>query len=184
MNGYALGISAIFVLVVAVFLIPAESTYIAVPPSAETYLFTVSNQTQLVLADPVEVTFNIHQRGEYITHDPITNNSDIVIQYPGLYQVTVQPQVAKTSGGGIQHIHFYTRTNDIDDPNSSIAMSVDKNSDTDVVILSSSNHYEAGDTINIMMTGSDTTVGLGIYSDTHAGEPTIPSIILDVVRIG
>ncbi len=132
---------------------------------------------------PVEITLDTNDNIHGITHSTSSNTADIIIQTTGTYIMIAAPQITRTSGAMTRDVDFWFRVNDVDVVNSNVRVTLDKTSDTDVIVTQNIIDLEVDDVLNILMSISATGEGLGIAAITPSGEPAIPSIIFSMHKI-
>ncbi len=129
---------------------------------------------------PVEVNMDTNDNIQQITHDPIGAPADIIIIKKGIYLMIAAPQIGRTSGTANRDVHLWFRVNDVDIPDTNVAISLDRTTEKDVIVSQLVRPFDVGDIINIMMSISATGEGLGLEAIEPAGEPIIPSIITTI----
>lgn len=139
-----------------------------------------STSQQPIVTTPIEISMDTDDDLSGITHP---TPQDIIVPETGTYFILAAPQTVRTSGAMPRFIDFWLRINDVDVVNSNVRVSLDKNSDTDVILTQYNLDLTALDKINIMMSISATGEGLGIAAINPAGEPRIPSIIVTLIKI-
>jgi len=144
-------------------------------------LSDTTNQKPTVIT-PVEISFDTNDLLVGITHSETVNPEDIIVDQDGVYVVAAQPQVERTSGGGAETFHMWFRVNDVDIPNSNVELKLTGVGESDVIPLAMPLVLNAGDKINVMMSVSTATNGIGLVAATPVGEPAIPSIILLITK--
>ena len=179
---YGIGIVAVAVLVIGVFTLPSEETFISVPPSTPVFFQGSDHQSQIPLTtDPTEMIIHSEDNIQGIN---IINSTDIMIEQKGDYFIIMAPQAGRDSTGGVKYIDFWFRINDVDLPNSNVKVTLANDADaTDVTISQHIISLEIGDKINLIMAVESVGQGLGIYHSHPVGEPGIPSMIFSMYKI-
>jgi hypothetical protein len=111
----------------------------------------------------------------------IDEETKMVVEQDGIYNVQFSAQIYRTSGGSTQHVDIWFRVNGVD---------ID-NSNTKVTILNDHYHNPAwnffirlnsGDYVEIMWATTSNTIEL-IYENGSSIHPAIPSVIATINRI-
>jgi len=132
---------------------------------------------------PVLVTLNQNDEISGIEHSE-NKPGDVIVNDDGVYVVIAAPQVGRTSGTGERFVDIWLRRNGKDIPNSNVRNVVGTNGSKDVIVNQSMMSFKSGDVINVMMSVEAANEGLGIETIRPEGEPTIPSIIFSMHKIG
>lgn len=130
--------------------------------------------------EPVRMNKNDSIYGIEHTHD---NPADIRVHDSGLYVIVAAPQVARVSGSEPRYIDFWWKKNGRDIENSAIRVVVKDPKDKTVVVNQSMLPLEAGDVLNFMMCVETSNEGLGLETIRPSGRPTIPSVIVSMLKI-
>ncbi len=142
--------------------------------------------------NPTTITFNTQDNIQGITHSTTVNPGEITIDVEGVYFISPQAQVGKTSGGTKKDFDLFIQIDRgsgfVNEPNSNIKLTIKDSDITDVVVLALAISLNVGDKITMMQRVSDAGVGLGLKNtDPEVGPPAIPrtpSIIFTMHRIG
>ncbi len=180
---YGIGIVAVAVLVIGVFTLPSEETFISVPPPVRAWIQASDGYDQVPIStDPYEITLSDNDQKSGIIH--VANMSDITVEYPGEYFVMMAPQVGRDSTGGAKWVDFWFRVNDVDVPDSGVRAHLVNTADaTDVIIMQTLIELNATDHINLMMGVESIGQGLGMHHIDPVGKPDIPSIIFTMYKV-
>ena len=119
-----------------------------------------------------------------ITHSTSRNNADVIVNKDGTYLIVAAGQVGKTSGNITCNVDLWLRQNTQMVGNSNTRASVNTVNDTIVLVSQAVLPLKANDTINTMMSVSQTDQGCGLIDTAPTTEPNIPAIIFSIVRIG
>ena len=124
--------------------------------------------------------------GNGISMSTGNNGTNITIDTAGVYHMVSQPQVkAGAVGGGKGDFHMWIEKNTgsgfVDVPDSNIELSLGTNEE-DVIVLATTLKLNQGDVLRFVASVSDNKILL--HAQTPAGEPTIPSIIFTMYRVG
>jgi len=142
--------------------------------------------------NPVVITYNTQDVITGLTHSITVNPGEITIDTAGVYLVSPQPQVGKTSGATRVDFDMFLQVDRgsgfVDEPNSNIKLAIKDQDVTDVIVSIFSISLNVGDKIRLMQRITDSGVGMGLKNtDAEVGPPTIPrtpSIIFSMFRIG
>ena len=141
---------------------------------------------------PLVITYNTQDGINRINHSTSINPGEITIVVAGMYFVTPQPQVGKTSGATSVDFDMFLQVNRngsfVDEPNSNVKLSIKDQDLTDVIVSAFTISLDTGDKIRMMQVTSDAGVGMGLKNiDPVIGPPSMPrtpSIIFTIYRIG
>ena len=92
--------------------------------------------------------------------------------------------MGKTSGNTTCNVNLWLKQNGQDVANSNTRYAVNTKNDTVVLVSQAIMPLKANDTINTMMSVSQSKQGCGLINTLPTGEPDIPAIIFSIVRIG
>lgn len=139
--------------------------------------------------NPTVINYTVQDSINGITHSTTINSGEITIDVEGMYFVSPQPQVGKTSGSTAKEFDMFlqidTGSGFVDENNSNVKLTVKDQDLTDVIISVFTIKLNVGDKIRIMQRVSDAGVGLGLKNtDPVSGTPRTPSIIFTMYRIG
>ncbi len=142
--------------------------------------------------NPTVITFDTQDAIAGITHSTTVNSGEITVVTEGVYFVSPQPQVGKTSGATKTDFDVFLQVDRgsgfVDEPNSNIKLTIKDSDITDVAIKALGISLNVGDKIRLMQRVSSSTVVMGLKATAaETGPPTIPAtpaIILDMHRIG
>lgn len=112
------------------------------------------------------------------------NGTNVTVSVAGVYNIVAQPQVAAEAGGaGVFHMWLQKDTGSgfANVANSNVELML-ASLDEDVILLSTTLRLNANDKIRLVSSVSDTKIKLDDI--ITAGEPTIPSIIFTMYRLG
>lgn len=114
----------------------------------------------------------------------INGGTTIELGADGLYFQIWAPQVDREKGAKDEWLDLWTSTNGVDDPNSNVRLDFGSgnNGSTTVIPAQSVGCFNAGDLIQVLMSGSSENVGLVVIEPD--GEPRIPAIIGTIYRVG
>jgi hypothetical protein len=143
-----------------------------------------TDQTFGVIDTGYAITFNTNDEINGITHSTVSETMNITIVTSGVYSIIAQPQV-HAGAGDAGYFHMWLRRDTgggfVDIPNSNVELTLGS-LDEDVVPLIVTMSLDAGDVLRVNASVGDT--GIELDAQTPAGEPTIPSIIFSMYRIG
>lgn len=142
--------------------------------------------------NPVVITYNTQDAISGLTHSTTVNPGEITIDTEGLYLVSPQPQVGKTTGGTKVDFDMFLQVDRgagfVDEPNSNIKLTIKDSDITDVIVSVFTIELLVGDKIRMMQKTSNSAVGMGLKNtDPVTGPPSIPrtpSIIFTMNRVG
>jgi len=111
----------------------------------------------------------------------IAENSQMVVDEDGIYNVQFSAQIYQTSGGSTQHVDIWFRVNgiDIDNSNTKVTIQTDHYHNPAWNLFVS---LRAGDYVEIMWATTSTSIEL-IYENGNSIHPAIPSVIATINRI-
>lgn len=142
--------------------------------------------------NPTVITYNTQDAINGLTHSTTVNPGEITIDTAGVYFVSPQPQVGKTTGGTKVDFDMFLQVDRgsgfIDEDNSNIKLTIKDSDITDVIVSAFTIVLNAGDKIRMMQKTSISTAGMGLKNtDPVVGPPTVPrtpSIIFTMYRVG
>jgi len=142
--------------------------------------------------NPTIITYNTQDAIAGIMHSTSVNPGEITIETAGIYYVSPQPQVGKTTGATKVDFDVFWQIDRgggfIDEPNSNVKRTIKDSDITDVISSAFTIQLNVGDKIRMMQVVSSSTVGMGLKNtDPVVGPPTMPrtpSIILTMYRVG
>lgn len=116
--------------------------------------------------NPIVITYNTQDAISGLTHSTSVNPGEITIDTAGIYLVSPQPQVSKTSGSIATDFDMYLQVDRgsgfVDEPNSNIKLAIQDSDLTDVIVSAFTIQLNAGDKIRMMQRVSASNVGLGL----------------------
>ena len=142
--------------------------------------------------NPTVITFNTQDAISGLTHSTTVNPGEITIDTTGIYFVSPQAQVGKTTGGTKVDFDMFWQIDRgsgfTDEVNSNIKLTIKDPDITDVIVSAFTIELNAGDKIRAMQKTSTTGTGMGLKNtDPVVGPPTVPrtpSIIFTMYRVG
>jgi hypothetical protein len=176
---FALGLVVMLVIIVAPLAFAQEA---ATTPTAQ---LSHTKSIQPKNTKPVFVNMDSNDYlNAGITHSTSRNNADVIVNKDGTYLIVAAGQVGKTSGNITCNVDLWLRQNTQMVGNSNTRASVNTVNDTIVLVSQAVLPLKANDTINTMMSVSQTDQGCGLIDTAPTTEPNIPAIIFSIVRIG
>lgn len=170
------------------------NVYIGFKDEESTILAQLSDSTNQEPTDtnPTVITFDTQDAIVGLTHSTTVNPGEITIDTAGVYSMSPQPQVGKTSGGTAQTCDVFVQVDTgsgfVDKVNSNIKLTVKDSEITDVIIHTFTIALAVGDKIRFMQRVSSSVVGMGLKATAaEVGPPTVPatpSVILSIHRVG
>lgn len=138
------------------------------------------------------ITYNTQDAISGLTHSTSVDPGEITVDTAGIYFVSPQPQVGKTTGAAKTDFDMFLQVDRgsgfVDEPNSNVKIVIKDSDITDVIVSVFTISLSGGDKIRMMQRVSSSSVGLGLKNtDPETGPPTIPrtpSIIFTMYRIG
>lgn len=130
------------------------------------------------------ITFDTNDEIAGITHSTSVNPENITIVTTGVYTIFAQPQVTAGAGGaGMFHMWLQKDIGAgfVDVANTNVELSL-SSLDQDVIPLSITSSFTAGDIVRLRASVSDNKIKLD--AQTPANEPAIPSVIFTIFMIG
>ncbi len=179
---FALGLAAMSGILIAPLAFAQEAALTAGTPAAQ-LSHTLSIQPTAIKPVYVIMNSNDYINGG-ITHSTSRNAADVIINKDGSYLIVASGQVGKTSGNTTCHVDLWLKQNNQDVGNSNTRFAVNTKNDTVVLVSQAIMPLKANDTINTMMSVSQSKQGCGLINTLPTGEPDIPAIIFSIVRIG
>jgi hypothetical protein len=176
---FALGLAVMLVILIAPLTFAQEA---ATTPTAQ---LSHTKSIQPKSTKPVFVNMDSNDYlNAGITHSTSRNNADVIVNKDGTYLIVAAGQVGKTSGNTTCNVDIWLRQNTQMVGNSNTRASVPTVNDTIVLVSQAVLPLKANDTINTMMSVSQTDQGCGLIDTAPPTEPNIPAIIFSIVRIG
>lgn len=136
-----------------------------------------STQSQTGAAMPRRVTLNSTDAAKNVEN----KDGVVTIKTPGTYFVMAAGQVGGTEPGGKGTVRLWVRQNGTDVANSNTEQSITPGF-TAVLVCQGVMECKAGDKVELMQSASGG--GVGMVASAPKGEPTVPSMILSVVKVG
>jgi hypothetical protein len=138
--------------------------------------------------EPVKVQFELRDAISGVDFDPRINNSSIGIKHDGAYFVMAAPQVGRLHADSTKPAcaNFFISINDKPLENSNVTLCLPKEDNTtkDVIITQGIIPLHEGDNVSVMMSTIDYEDGMGAEALNPEDEPTVPSIIFSIFRLG
>jgi hypothetical protein len=138
--------------------------------------------------EPVKVRFELRDAISGIEFDPRIDNTSIEILHDGAYFVMAAPQVGRLRGDPDKPscANFFISINDKQVENSNVTLCLAKGDPTtkDVIITQGIIPLSKGDKVSVMMSTINTETGMGAEALNPEHEPTVPSIIFSIFRLG
>lgn len=170
------------------------NVYIGFKASFETIFAQLSSSVnqEPTVTTPVVITYNTQDDIQGLTHSTTVNPGEITIITPGVYFISPQPQVGKTTGAAKTDFDMFLQINRgsgfVDEDNSNIKLTIKDSDITDVIVSAFTVSVKAGDIVRLMQRISSSSVGMGLKNtDAEVGPPTVPrtpAIIFTMYRIG
>ncbi|MDN5941965.1 MAG: hypothetical protein L0H94_08800 [Nitrospira sp.] len=143
-----------------------------------------SNKTQRIsTSKPVVVILDAQENAGGAAGTIDFNKGDIIIKQAGLYLIIAGPQVGKVTGTTHRWIDLWLRVNNTDVRNSNIRAVLKDPEDKTVALMNCVLPLKGEDKLNVVMAAESIEDGLGLEMIAPNGEPTIPSIIITVVKL-
>ena len=176
---FALGLAAISGILIAPLAFAQEPAF---TPAAQ---LSHIESIQPNVTKPIYVPMNSNDYiNGGITHSSTRNPADVIVNQDGTYLVVAAGQVGKTSGNTTCNFDLWLKQNGQDVANSNTRYNVNTKNETVVLVSQAIMPLKANDTINTMMSVSQTNQGCGLINTLPPGEPDIPAIIFSIIRIG
>ena len=138
--------------------------------------------------EPVKVRFELRDAISGVDFDPRINNSAIGIMHDGAYFVMAAPQVGRLHADSTKPAcaNFFISINDKPLENSNVTLCLPKkdSSTKDVIVTQGILPLHEGDKVSVMMSTLDFEDGMGAEALNPEDEPTVPSIIFSIFRLG
>ncbi len=142
--------------------------------------------------DPLVIIYNVQDEISGLTHSTLFSPGEITIDTAGIYFISPQPQIGKTSGATAVDFDMFLQVDRgggfVDEPNSNIKITIKDQDITDVVVSEILIALNVGDKIRFLQRVSDAGVGLGLKATNPVvGPPSLPatpSVILAMYRVG
>jgi hypothetical protein len=179
---FALGLAAMSGILIAPLAFAQESALAGITPAAQ-LSHTISIQPKVTKPVYVIMNSNDYINGG-ITHSTSRNAADVIVNKDGSYLIVAAGQVGKTSGNTTCNFDLWLKQNGQDVANSNTRYNVNTKNETVVLVSQAIMPLKANDTINTMMSVSQTNQGCGLINTLPTGEPDIPAIIFSIIRIG
>ena len=137
---------------------------------------------------PVKVRFELRDAISGVDFDPRIDNSSIGIIHEGAYFVMAAPQVGRLHADSTHPAcaNFFISINDKPLENSNVTLCLAKEDHTtkDVIVTQGIIPLKEGDKVSVMMSTIDFEDGMGAEALKPEDEPTVPSIIFSLFRVG
>ena len=138
--------------------------------------------------EPVKVQFELRDAINGIDFDPRIDNSSIGIVHDGAYFVMAAPQIGRLHADSTKPAcaNFFISINDnqLENSNVTLCLPNDDASTKDVIVTQGIIPLKKGDKISVMMSTKDYEEGMGAEALRPEDEPTVPSIIFSMFRLG
>jgi hypothetical protein len=148
-------------------------------PSPCGYFLSTTTQTNPIANTANLITFNVS--GDHIFVDLGSPASRVFVAQTGIYDFHISVQTYKTSGGS-DTIDLWLRKNGVDVENSNGRNMLTNTTNTMVMTRIYTVRLEAGDYVEFVWAGADTTVVLQYLAAT-APRPATPAAVLNVSLI-
>jgi hypothetical protein len=139
-------------------------------------------------ADPVKLQLELRDAISGLDFDPRIDNSSIRIIHDGAYFIMAAPQVGRLHADSTKPacVNFFISINDKPLENSNVTLCLPNEDATtkDVIVTQGIIPLKKGDTISLMMSTKDLEEGMGAEALRPEDEPTVPSIIFSMFRLG
>jgi hypothetical protein len=112
----------------------------------------------------------------------IDEETKMVVEQDGIYNVQFSAQIYRTSGGTTQHVDIWYRVNGVDIDNSNTKITIANNGHFLVASWNFFIRLNSGDYVEIMWATTANTIEL-IYENGSSIHPAIPSVIATINRI-
>lgn len=140
---------------------------------------------------PTPIPFDTNNELSNIIHNTTTNNSEFTIEYAGVYQLTIEPQLERLTGagGGEKILNVWIQKDVgagfVNLPDSNIKRTAGDVGSTGISPLTTSISLNVSDKIRFMAAVTDVNLRLQYTAeDLVVGIPATPAVILNIVRIG
>jgi hypothetical protein len=137
---------------------------------------------------PVKIRFELRDAINGIDFDPRIEDSSITIIHDGAYFVMAAPQVGRLHADSTKTAcaNFFISINDKPLENSNVTLCLPRDDATtkDVIITQGIIPLKKGDKVSVMMSTIDHEDGMGAETLKPEDEPTVPSIIFSIFRLG
>jgi hypothetical protein len=138
--------------------------------------------------EPVKIRFELRDAISGVDFDPRINNSAIGIMHDGAYFVMAAPQVGRLHADSTKPAcaNFFISINDKPLENSNVTLCLPKEDYTtkDVIVTQGIIPLHKDDTVSVMMSTMDFEDGMGAEALNPENEPTVPSVIFSIFRLG
>lgn len=137
------------------------------------------------------IFFDTNKQVSGITHSETVDNSEFTFPNSGVYQLTIEPQYTRTSGGGTDVMNIFLSVDSgsgfviIDDSN--VKFAVTTSGSQHVSPLTATIRLGTGDKLRFMIQVEDANLILDAFASSGTGAniiPVTPSVIMNIVRIG
>lgn len=136
-----------------------------------------STQSQTAAATAKRVTLNSTDAAKNVENQ----DGVVTIKNPGTYFVMAAGQVGVTEAGGKGSVRLWVKQNGQDVANSNTEQTITPGF-TAVLVCQGVMECKAGDKVELMQAATGS--GVGMLASAPKGEPTVPSMILSVVKVG
>lgn len=139
------------------------------------------------------INFNTNDILQGITHDTVTDNEEITFDSAGVYNIIIEPQYTRTSGGGTDVLNMYIQkstdggTTFVNIIDSNIKVGVNTSGIQDVTTLTQTLKVNTDDKIRIMIQVESANLKLDAFATSGSGDnaiPATPSVIMNIFRVG
>ena len=138
--------------------------------------------------EPVKVHFELRDAISGVDFDPRIDNASIGIIHDGAYFVMAAPQVGRLHADSTKSAcaNFFISINEKPLENSNVTLCLPKEDHTtkDVIVTQGIIPLKEGDKISVMMSTIDFEDGMGAEALNPDDEPSVPSIIFSLFRLG
>jgi len=137
---------------------------------------------------PVKVKFELRDAISGIDFDPRIDNTSVGIIHDGAYFVMAAPQVGRLHADSTKPacVNFFISINDkpLENSNVTLCLSKDDCTTKDVIVTQGIIPLKESDKVSVMMSTIDFEDGMGAEALNPEDEPTVPSIIFSIFRLG
>jgi hypothetical protein len=138
--------------------------------------------------EPVKIQFELRDAISGVDFDPRINNTSIGIIHEGAYFLMAAPQVGRLHADSTKPAcaNFFMSINEKPLENSNVTLCLPKEDNTtkDVIVTQGIIPLHKGDKVSVMMSTIDYEDGMGAEALNPEDEPTVPSIIFSIFRLG
>lgn len=139
------------------------------------------------------INFNTNDILQGMTHSTVTDNEEITFDSAGVYNITIEPQYTRTTGGGTDVLNMYiqkstdggTTFTNIGDSN--IKVAINTSGVEEVTALTQTLKFNAADKMRVMIQVEDANLKLDAFVafGTDPNDvPATPSVIMNIFRVG